>query len=73
MGIKGNMGINGEDDDQAYKTHGAKSAEYGNNNINSKVKNLMNKGIFCLLISIIPICLAKASFSKKVALILFFQ
>ena len=40
MGIKGNMGINGEDDDQAYKTNGTKSAGYGdNNNINSKVKN----------------------------------
>ena len=40
MGIKGNMGINGEDDDQAYKTNDTKSAGYGdNNNINSKIKN----------------------------------
>ena len=41
MGIKGNMGINGEDDDQAYKTNGAKSDGYvnNNNNINSQVKN----------------------------------
>ena len=40
MGIKGNMRINGEDDDQAYKTNDTKSAGYGdNNNINSKVKN----------------------------------
>ena len=47
MGIKGNMGINGEDDDQAYKTNGAKFGGYGdNNNINSKVKNQMNEGIY---------------------------
>ena len=40
MGIEGNMGINVEDDDQAYKTNGVKSVEYGNNNkINLKVKN----------------------------------
>ena len=40
MGIKVNMGINNEDNDQAYKTNGAKSIGYdNNNNINSKVKN----------------------------------
>ena len=34
------MGINGEDDDQAYKINGAKSDGYvNNNNIKSKVKN----------------------------------
>ena len=40
MGIKENVGINGEGDDQDYKTNGANSTGYGdNNNINSKVKN----------------------------------
>ncbi len=40
MGIKGNMGIKYEDDDQAYKTNGSKSFGYDDiNNINLKVKN----------------------------------
>lgn len=39
MSIKGYMGIEGEDDDESYKTKGGKSLWYGaNNNINSKLK-----------------------------------
>ena len=39
MGIKGNIGINSEDDDWACKTNGTKSVGYDDNDINSKVKN----------------------------------
>ena len=39
MGIKENMGIDSEDDDQVCITNDLKSFEYGNNNINSKIKN----------------------------------
>ena len=40
MDIKGNMGIDSENDDFVCKINGAKSFEYSNNyNINLKVKN----------------------------------
>ena len=39
LGIKENIEIYSKDDDWVCKTNSAKSFEYGNNNINLKVKN----------------------------------